>query len=165
MNTPDVNPALQAMQESIDANGGIEFPEEDQQADSVHPQATLENSEVDGVAAPDMLEVIDSPLHKNGQCFNVQLYADGCLDCKSLVQDAQTDFKKCHFTAGNLHCPAQYFKISFIGEKVKWEKRISKIKAMPVGAERTDCMLGLIEKARDIESDDLRTQILGLIGI
>ena len=163
MSTPNVNPALQAMQESIDASSLTDVQSEDSSGELLSKAS--EYPEVSSVTGPDMLEVIDSALHKNGQCFNVQLYADGCLDCKSLVQDAQTDFKKCHFTAGNLHCPAQYFKISFIGEKVKWEKRISKIKAMPIGAERTDCMLGLIEKARDIESDDLRTQILGLIGI
>lgn len=106
-----------------------------------------------------------SPLHKNGTVFEVQLYGDGCLDCKHLVEGADVDYKKCHFIQGNEHCPAAYFKIVYIGDRVIWDKKVKRAKDLPQGADRTNRLLALLDEARDIESDDLRQHIMGLIGI
>lgn len=63
---------------------------------------------------------------ENGGNWTVNLYADGCLNCSSLVQDAADDYTnaKCHFSQGNQYCPAFQMRIAFVGRKVLAIKRI-----------------------------------------
>ena len=113
-----------------------------------------------------MMEIeLGSQSHKHQTCFHVQLFGPGCLECKHLVEDAEVDFKKCHFTMGNTHCPAAYFKLGFVGERVKWEKKVERIRALPAGVDRTNRTLALLDAVREIENQDLRHRILGMIGI
>lgn len=42
----------------------------------------------------------------------LEIYHSKCLRCSSLVSFATEKFKKCHFTKGNEHCPAQSVKIT-----------------------------------------------------
>lgn len=62
----------------------------------------------------------------NGGKWTLNLYADGCLNCSELVQDATDDYSnaKCHYNQGNQYCPAFEVKVAFIGPKVLAIKRI-----------------------------------------
>jgi hypothetical protein len=91
----------------------------------------------------------------------VDLYADGCLDCKHLVEGADTDFVKCHFSRGNVHCPAANVKIQFVGARVRWDKKIEKIEAMEAGIGRTNAQIAMSIEAQEIEEESLRTYVLG----
>lgn len=114
---------------------------------------------------PMLLVETGSALHKDGTCFHVQLFGSGCLDCTHLVADAEVTYKKCHFSQGNMHCPAAYFKIEYIGDRVIWEKKVSRIEAMPSGVDRTNRKLELIDAAREIDDADLRHRVLSLLGL
>lgn len=41
----------------------------------------------------------------------VEIYSADCLTCKALVPFAEKARKKCHFSRGNEHCPAQSLQI------------------------------------------------------
>lgn len=130
-------------------------------APQVEPEQDDDNSSVTTVPC---IQMSDSDQHKGGTCFHVELFGSGCLDCKHLVDDAEVDYKKCHFQNGNVACPAAYIRISFIGEQVKWESRVRKVQELPKGENRTNALLALIDKAKEIESDSLRSYVMGLLG-
>lgn len=147
-------------------------------ADDSSPLAVLQSSmpEVSGVEKavgsfqeveenPMLVVETGSPMHKDGTCFHVQLFGTGCLDCVSLVDGAVVEYKKCHFTQGNTNCPAAYFRIEFIGERVKWESRVKRIQGMTEGVDKTNRKLELIDDVRNIEDGDLRQRILTMLGI
>ena len=106
-----------------------------------------------------------SPLHKDGTCFHVQLFGTGCLECISLVEGAEVDYKKCHFTQGNTNCPAAYFRVEFIGERVKWEGKVKRIQALDDGVDKTNRKLELLDDVRNIEDGDLRQRLLTMLGL
>jgi hypothetical protein len=111
------------------------------------------------------IDAMDSPMHHEGIVYNIELFGTGCLECKHLVDDADVDYKVCHFSKGNMACPAAYIRIKFIGDRVKWEHRVKKLTAMPRGSDRTNRMLMLVEQAKEIESDALREHVLQMIGL
>lgn len=111
------------------------------------------------------IQVSDSPMHKDNTVYTVELFGSGCLECTHLVEDAEVEYKKCHFLQGNTACPAAYIRIGFIGERVKWENRVRKALDQPKGPGRTARILALLDDARGIESDSLREHVLGMLGI
>ena len=98
------------------------------QSQDAAPQDTMANLGLDtaecvDVDIPPCLDVTATP---NGGQWTVKLYGEGCLDCSTLVQDAEEDYSnaKCHFNQGNTFCPARHMQIAFIGPKVLAIKRI-----------------------------------------
>jgi hypothetical protein len=108
------------------------------------------------------LDLSEGDTPKQDVCI-VNLYADGCFDCKHLVEGAEVDYVKCHFSRGNTHCPASNIRIQFVGARVKWDKKIAKIEAMEVGIARTNAQIALSTEAQEIEDDSLRTYVLGKV--
>ena len=108
----------------------------------------------------------DSKEHTGGTCVVVNLFGSGCLDCSHLVEDADTDFRKCHYTKGNTHCPARVLRIQFVGARVKWEVRAKKILAMENGLDKQNAKINYLSQVNDeIEQDTLRYYAMSLIGI
>lgn len=93
----------------------------------------------------------------------VSLYADGCFDCKHLVEGGEVDYTKCHFTRGNVHCPAQNVRIQFVGARVRWDKKLQKLSEMEAGVTRRNAVLALSDEAREIEDESLRNYVLDLV--
>ena len=108
------------------------------------------------------LELVEGETPKQDSCV-IQLYAEGCFDCRHLVDGASTDFAKCHFSKGNAHCPASNLRIQFVGARVKWDKKIHKIEAMEAGIARRNAQTALFDEARDIEEESLREYVMGRI--
>ena len=111
------------------------------------------------------IQVRDSATHKNGQVYEVELFGSGCLECSHLVEDGDVEYKKCHFTMGNTACPAAFIKLTFIGERVKWDKKIDNVLGMTPDVNRRNKLLALIDAAKEIESDALQAHVLGRLGL
>ena len=56
------------------------------------------------------------------------MYSEKCLRCKHLTDlpEEVKNFKKCHYTSGNSHCPAQYI---FLTKGVNLDTICSKLKS------------------------------------
>lgn len=108
------------------------------------------------------LDLQEGDTPKQDVCI-VNVYADGCFDCKHLVEGASVDYVKCHFSRGNTHCPAANIRIHFVGARVKWDKKLAKIEAMEAGIARTNAQIALSTEAQEIEEDNLRTYVLGKV--
>lgn len=48
--------------------------------------------------------------------INLGIYSENCLECKSFVEVATKTFSNCHYSKGNVHCPAAEVKIVIIGQ-------------------------------------------------
>ena len=121
------------------------------------------------VASSDVSQFVfgeDSKDHKGGTCVVVNLFGSGCLDCAHLVEDADTDFRKCHYSKGNTHCPALVLRIQFVGARVKWEIRAKKILAMENGLDKQNAKINYLSQVNEeIDTDTLRYYAMSLIGI
>ena len=141
--------------------------------------AAAESAPVAEVAAPvaavaeaparDLSQFIfgeDAQGYPGGTRAVVNLFGSGCLDCKHLVEDADTDFRKCHFLKGNAHCPAAVMRIQYVGARVKWEVRAKKILAMENGVDKQNAKINYLSMVNEeIEEDTLRSYAMSLIGI
>ncbi len=94
--------------------------------------------------------------------WKVNLYAEGCLDCSSLVQKAQNDFSgaKCHFNQGNVHCPAKEIQIYFVGSKVLAIKRIRAAQAKG----DSQALIRQLTKLSEMDEED-RNAVLEAVGL
>lgn len=80
--------------------------------------------ETHSVMVPETLDMPASPQQK----WSVNLYSAYCLDCDSLVQNADQvgTSKKCHFTTGNNACPAATISVVYVGLKSRLLARVRK---------------------------------------
>jgi len=125
----------------------------------IDTMATLGLEESISVDIPNCMD-IDSDSH-NGM-WTLNLYADGCLDCSSLMANGTVDYSKkpCHFNNGNQHCPAVSLKIAFVGKRIIATRRIKA--AQDKGD--TQALLRQMAKLADLPEDD-RKYVLAQIGI
>lgn len=61
-------------------------------------------------------------LDENREC--VVLYAEKCFRCSHLVDGAPKTFNRCHFSAGNVDCPAVAVRIITSGKIRQYVKRM-----------------------------------------
>jgi hypothetical protein len=54
------------------------------------------------------------------------LYSINCLKCSHLVETATFAFVKCHYSKGNLNCPALELSIVIVGKADVYAKRVLK---------------------------------------
>lgn len=170
-NNEPAQPVSPPPKAAVDLSGSQEMPQDasplavlQSSLPDVSPEKVSSNFQ-DVEENPMLVVETGSPAHKDGTCFHVQLFGSGCLDCVSLVDGAEVAYKKCHFMQGNLHCPAAYFRIEFIGDRVKWESKVKRIKDLPDGVDKTNRKLALLDEARNIEEGDLRQRILTMLGL
>lgn len=52
------------------------------------------------------------------------LFSEKCITCKHLVEHAKVDNRECHFTQGNVQCPAVEVKIVFVGEALMYARKV-----------------------------------------
>ena len=69
----------------------------------------------------------------NGNAFTLNVYAEGCFECSSLVPSLADPGEKgtepeCHFRFGNPYCPAGYHRIQIVGARVRLLHAIKKAK-------------------------------------
>lgn len=133
---------------------GTQQPAASEQAD------TSEDDAVPGYNR--FLDLSEGETPKADICV-INLYADACFDCKHLVENADVDYAKCHFSRGNEHCPASNLRIQFVGPRVKWDKKIAKIEAMEAGIAKRNAQTALFDAAREIEEESLREYVMSKI--
>lgn len=133
---------------------------------------TLPDTVETTITQPPLMTIEPNPEFADGNCFKLSLYATGCLDCAAMVaEDPSHELidrrdQNCHYLNGNTHCPAQYFKIEFIGRRVIWDRKVARVKELPEGSsERTNAAIALMTKAAKIEDDDLRNKVMYQLGI
>lgn len=51
-------------------------------------------------------------------------YSKRCLNCSHLVDGAEKKYSKCHFTKGNVDCPAQSVRIITDGKTRQYQRRL-----------------------------------------
>ena len=136
-----------------------------QQSAAADDQENLGANNVDGSHIAQFFYAEESSVHKGGVAGILSLFGSGCLDCKHLVEGGEMDYRVCHFNKGNKHCPASSIKIQFVGEKVKWESKVNKVKDLPEGSmERRVAMRNLYDKACEIADESLQSHVLSLLG-
>jgi hypothetical protein len=155
-------PALAAVLEGTAVH---QFHAETPTADAAVQQQPQQPQQADEADVQRFVFGEDSATHKGGTCVVVNLFGSGCLDCIHLVEDADTDFRKCHFSKGNTNCPAAIMRIQFVGARVKWEAKAKKVLAMEKGTDRQNAIMAFMDEAREIEEQGLRQYVLGLVGI
>lgn len=70
------------------------------------------NGEGDDNESDEALNLLESDDDDDGDDNGiVEIYSADCLTCKALVPFAEKARKKCHFSRGNEHCPAQSLQI------------------------------------------------------
>ena len=107
----------------------------------------------------------ESSIHLGGVVGVINFFGTGCLDCKHLVEGAEMDYRNCHFSKGNQNCPARSLRVQFIGERVKWESKVNKVKALPnESLERRVALRNLYDQACNIEDEGLQAHVLSLLG-
>lgn len=100
-----------------------------------------------------------------GKVIEIRLYAEACTECPSLVLPTpaeESELAKCHFSMGNIYCPAGYTRIRFVGEKMRLLHKMRKAK------EKGDVnrLLTLVAETEALPIDDRREvlQEIGLLG-
>lgn len=53
------------------------------------------------------------------------LFSTKCLRCRHLVDGADKKFTKCHFSKGNVDCPAREVRIITDGKTRQYQRRLS----------------------------------------
>lgn len=111
------------------------------------------------VEIPTCIDV--QPDDQGGQ-WTINLYADGCLDCSSLMQGGIEDYSNapCHFSQGNQHCPAASIKMVFVGPRVVAIKRIRAAQAK----NDTQAVLRQLMKLSELSEED-RAYVMRAVGI
>lgn len=81
--------------------------------------------EVTNITLPPNFAFVENvPNSFNGNVFEVQLYGEGCTECKHLVPSAAEGQTNCHFSNGNPYCPAAYSRLTFVGERMQFVSRL-----------------------------------------
>lgn len=130
------------------ASQPISAPEAPAQAKS--PHAVLVSEERLNVDLPLTMDFQPNvPGTNDGRCFEIRLYGEGCMDCKALVASAEETRTDCHFSAGNIYCPAGSMRVVFFGERMRLLQRIRKARSKG----DTNRFLGLIGSLEDQDLD------------
>ncbi len=118
-----------------------------------------EESSTTTLGLPPTLDYIENVKDTvNGSAFEIQLYADGCLDCKHLVPSAEESFDDCHFSQGNRYCPAGWHRIVFVGHRMRMVERVRKAQAK----KDTNRLLRVLS---DLEKESLEDKIYVLTAV
>lgn len=98
----------------------------------------------------------------DGKVVEIRLYAEGCLDCSDLVPSVENegDHPDCHFSKGNVYCPAAHLRIRFVGAQLRLISKIKKAQAKQ-DVNRISVLMTELEKL-DLDS---RREILKEIGL
>jgi hypothetical protein len=137
--------------------------------ETIDTNAALESSAGDAGPTPEdpaQSEAIEMvPFNtKRGVKFNLQLYSAECLNCGE-INPAIEESYSCSAADGNRHCPGTVFQIEFVGKRLYYEQKIDEIRAYPAGIERTNLTFAIIDKLRKLKDDNLRTHLLGYLGV
>lgn len=99
----------------------------------------------------------------DGRIIELRLYAESCPECPSLTPVYEEEGyvpPDCHFSKGNLYCPAAHLRIRFVGEKLRALARLKKAQESGDVNRLTKAIAGL--ESLDIES---RREVLQETGI
>ncbi len=84
----------------------------------------------------------------------IHLFAEGCLSCGHLIPDGnEEDYPKqsrCHFTAGNDHCPAKFISMVATGHLRQAAAKIAKARADGDSAKLIS-LIGKLDKLTETE--------------
>jgi hypothetical protein len=98
--------------------------------DLMQVAAPPKEEEVTQIELPVSLDLRQNvPETQDGTAFEVRLYGEGCLDCAALVSSATEVQTSCHFSTGNVFCPAASLRVVFVGERMRLLSRLKKAKA------------------------------------
>lgn len=114
------------------------------------------------VSLPPTLEFMDgTPESPKGQMFEIRFYGDGCFDCSALVPSYKKEKSpSCHFSHGNVYCPAAYHRVVFIGEKMRL---VGKLKRAQASGD-PNRLLGVMRLLDEVDAD-LKRDILSEVGM
>lgn len=91
----------------------------------------------------------------------IEAHAAGCLDCTHLVPSGSTEYSKCHFSAGNVNCPAQSVKIVFVGRRNLFTAKLAAARAAQDSNKVLRILAGL--ENEDLELKDYVLRQVGLV--
>ena len=60
---------------------------------------------------------------------HLALYSSNCKICKALDASERKVFRKCHFSAGNKHCPASEVRIVIVGQAYRMAEQVLRARA------------------------------------
>lgn len=61
---------------------------------------------------------------------HLALYSSNCKICKALDASERKTFRKCHYTAGNRHCPASEVRIVIVGQAYRMAEQVLRARAV-----------------------------------
>lgn len=128
----------------------------------------VDNEDNDAEAQFEVPRLLEPPEGKTKR-WTLQFFADGCFDCNALVKGAEVEGKElpCHYSAGhNQHCPAEVFRIKFVGPVVlmvrKYRKLLDGVATNPT--RRAGVYAKLSNELMDYSQED-QAEIMGGLGL
>jgi hypothetical protein len=75
----------------------------------------------------------------------IAVYSDNCTNCSHLIPSKPKKFSTCHFSKGNVYCPASELKIVVVGKAYRYAKIV--LNARTVRDAKTEArILGTVAK-------------------
>lgn len=96
-------------------------------------------------------------LDESREC--VVLYSEKCFRCSHLVDGAPKTYNKCHFSSGNVNCPASAVRIITSGKILKYVARMEKAQA-----EKDAPVVAAIWAEISAESPEVQRRLFDVLG-